>query len=101
DAYSVKPIDARTLREAFRATGGRLVVAEDHWPEGGLGDAILEALTDLDQGDSAIAPSVRRLAVRKMPGSATPEQQLAEAGIDAKSIAAAAEALIGEAARLR
>ncbi len=96
DAYSVKPIDARALRDAFRATGGRLVVAEDHWPEGGLGDAVLEALTDLDQGDTEIAPTVRRLAVRKMPGSATPEQQLAEAEIDAKSIAAAAEALVGQ-----
>ncbi|MGH8793804.1 MAG: transketolase, partial [Stackebrandtia sp.] len=45
DAYSVKPLDAQTLREACRATGGRVVVSEDHWPEGGLGDAILEALT--------------------------------------------------------
>ncbi len=101
DAYSVKPIDARTLREAFRATAGRLVVAEDHWPEGGLGDAVLEALTDLDQGDVGVVPLVRRLAVRRMPGSATPEQQLAEAGIDAKSIAAAAEALIAAAAASR
>src|ERR687886_1058161 len=46
DAYSVKPIDASTLREAVRATGGRLVVAEDHWPEGGLGEAALSALAE-------------------------------------------------------
>jgi len=98
DAYSVKPIDARTLGEAYRATGGRIVVAEDHWPEGGLGDAVLEVLTDPAQDTAGIVPLVRRLAVRKMPGSATPEQQLAEAGIDAKSIAAAAEALVGAAA---
>ncbi|MGQ0550283.1 MAG: transketolase [Armatimonadota bacterium] len=99
DAYSVKPIDAQTLREAFRATGGHLVVAEDHWPEGGLGDAVLEVLTDLSMEGAGIVPSVRRLAVRNMPGSATPEQQLAEAGIDAKSIAEAAEAILGTAAR--
>src|SRR3712207_1111016 len=42
DAYSVKPIDAATLTEAARDCEGRLVVAEDHWPEGGLGDAVLE-----------------------------------------------------------
>ena len=99
DAYSVKPIDAQALRDAFRATGGRLVIAEDHWPEGGLGDAVLEALTDADLGDIGIGPSVRRLAVWSMPGSATPEQQLAAAGIDAKSIAAAAEALVGATAK--
>ena len=43
DAYSVKPIDAGTLRQAAADTAGRLVVAEDHWPEGGLGDAVLSA----------------------------------------------------------
>ena len=43
DAYSVKPIDAGTLRQAAADTAGRLVIAEDHWPEGGLGDAVLSA----------------------------------------------------------
>src|SRR4051812_20145752 len=45
DAYSVKPIDSRTLQAAIHATGGRLVVAEDHWPEGGLGEAVLGTFT--------------------------------------------------------
>ncbi len=44
DAYSVKPIDRETLREAAHDVGGRLIVAEDHWPEGGLGAAVREAL---------------------------------------------------------
>ncbi|HET8678936.1 MAG TPA: transketolase, partial [bacterium] len=96
DAYSVKPIDAAALREAHRATGGRVVVAEDHWPEGGLGDAVLEVLTDPEWGQAGNVTTIRRLAVQKMPGSATPEQQLAAAGIDAKSIAAAAAALVGK-----
>jgi transketolase len=45
DAYSIKPIDAATLRTAARETG-RIVTVEDHWPEGGLGDAVLSALAD-------------------------------------------------------
>ena len=40
DLYSVKPVDTATLTAAAAATGGRLVVAEDHHPEGGLGSAV-------------------------------------------------------------
>jgi transketolase len=96
DCYSVKPIDAETLRAAARATGGRVVVAEDHWPEGGLADAVLEVLTDPDFARTLTSSlAVRRLAVRQMPGSAKPEEQLAAASIDAEHIAEAAAALAG------
>src|SRR3984957_18757118 len=44
DCYSVKPIDAETLVNAANATGGRIVAAEDHHPEGGLGAAVADAL---------------------------------------------------------
>ncbi|MEU1790997.1 transketolase [Streptomyces sparsogenes] len=91
DLYSVKPVDARTLREAAELTGG-LVTVEDHHPEGGLGDAVLEAF-----GDGRPAPRTIRLAVRDMPVSATPAQQLTAAGIDAEAIAAAARQLAGPA----
>jgi transketolase len=89
DLYSVKPIDAATLLEAGRATGA-LVTVEDHFPEGGLGDAVLEVFAD-----ERDAPRVRRLAVEIMPGSATPAEQLGAAGIDARHIADAARELIG------
>jgi transketolase len=89
DAYSIKPIDRDTLRDAARVAGGRLVVAEDHRPEGGLGDAVLDALADAD-----IALRLTKLAVRHLPGSATPTEQLAAAGIDATAIAAACRALL-------
>jgi transketolase len=88
DAYSVKPVDADTLRAAARDTGG-LVTVEDHWPEGGLGDAVLEVFAD----GAAPPPRVRKLAVRSMPASATPDQQLHAAGIDADAIVAAARAM--------
>ncbi len=83
DAYSIKPIDAETIRSAAEECG-RIFTVEDHWAEGGLGDAVLEALAETDQ-----SPPVHKLAVRKMPGSGSPEELLHEAGIDADCIAAA------------
>jgi transketolase len=87
DLYSIKPVDAETLAAAAEATG-RIVTVEDHWPEGGLGDAVLAAVADLDE-----PPRVVKLAVRSLPGSGTPDEQLAAAGIDAEHIAAEARTL--------
>ncbi len=89
DLYSVKPIDAATISEAAEATGNMLVV-EDHWPEGGLHDAVLEVLADA--GSGAV---VRGLAPTGMPTSGTPAQLLDQAGIDRGHIATAARALVG------
>ena len=89
DLYSVKPVDVETLRAAAEATGGRFVVVEDHWPEGGLAEAVLSAFADSDE-----RPRVVHLAVREMPGSGTPAELLAAAGIDAEHIAAAARELV-------
>ena len=88
DCYSIKPIDVAALRRA--AASGHLVVVEDHWPQGGLGEAVLAALA----GDGGVIPRVTHLAVRAMPGSATPAEQLDEAGISAVHIAAAVRAAI-------
>jgi transketolase len=89
DLYSIKPLDSETLLAAVEATGGRLVTAEDHWPEGGLGDAVLAALADTEE-----PPRVVKLAVQGMPRSGKPEELLAAAGIDADHIAAAARRLV-------
>jgi transketolase len=91
DAYSVKPIDTDTLTAAAAATGGRLVVAEDHHPEGGLGSAVVDALTGAGRADL----TVRHLAVSELPGSGTSEELLDAAGISAGHIAAAARSLAG------
>ena len=90
DLYSVKPVDTATLSEAAAATGGRLVVAEDHHPEGGLGSAVLEALTEAGRAELSVA----HLAVRIMPGSGSTPELLAQAGIDGDGIAAAARRLL-------
>lgn len=91
DLYSVKPVDRATLRQAAEDTGCLLTV-EDHREEGGLGDAVLEAFAD-----GRPVPRLVRLAVRTMPGSASPEEQLHAAGIDAESIAAAGRLLVEQA----
>jgi transketolase len=88
DLYSVKPVDRDTLRRAAEETGC-LVTVEDHHEEGGLGDAVLDAFVD-----GRPVPRLVRLAVRTMPGSASPDEQLHAAGIDAESIAASARLLV-------
>jgi transketolase len=93
DAYSVKPIDAEALVDAVRATGGRLCVVEDHWVEGGLGDAVLAALAEA--GVTRQLARFVHLAVRTMPGSAKPAELLDDAGISARHIAEAIRTLAG------
>ncbi|HYM50828.1 MAG TPA: transketolase [Candidatus Limnocylindrales bacterium] len=89
DCYSVKPIDRTTLRDAARTTGGRLVVVEDHYAEGGLGAAVVEALA-ADQDP----PRIVHLAVRTLPGSGKPAELMDAAGISARHIVAAAKQLV-------
>ena len=89
DVYSVKPLDYDTLAEASVATGGRLVVAEDHWAEGGIGEAVISAFADKDD-----RPRVIKLAVHELPGSGTGTELMHQAGIDADAIAAAARRLV-------
>lgn len=88
DLYSVKPVDKATLRTAAEQTGCLLTV-EDHHEEGGLGDAVSEAFLD-----GRPCPRMVRLAVRTMPGSASPAEELHAAGIDADSIAASVRLLV-------
>jgi transketolase len=66
DLYSIKPLDAATLREAAR-TSKAIITVEDHAPEGGVGEAVRSALP---------GTPVHSLAVRKMPKSGKPEELL-------------------------
>jgi transketolase len=85
DLYSIKPIDEETIR----SIACPIVTVEDHFPEGGLGEAVLSALAESDE-----RPPLVLLAVREMPHSGKPAELLAEAGIDADGIAAAARQLV-------
>jgi transketolase len=80
-------MDAEGILTAARETGGRIVVVEDHYPEGGLGAAVMEALADAP-------PKIAHLAVRALPTSGKPEELLNAAGISARHIAAAATKLL-------
>jgi transketolase len=93
DAYSVKPIDGKTLRTALEETN-LIIVAEDHWVEGGLGDAVLEALA---AGGKEISGRVIKLGVTEMPGSGTPEELRDWAGISAEKITRAVRSAVGKA----
>jgi len=90
DLYSVKPLDAEALTRAARETGA-LVVAEDHHPEGGLGEAVAAALAE-----ARLAPGFAHLAVRNLPGSGTTGELLDEAGISRTHITAAARGLLAD-----
>jgi transketolase len=79
DLYSVAPVDAEGLVKAGRATKGRLITVEDHYPVGGLGDAVAEAV-------AKAGLTVQRLAVREIPRSGKPEELLDRFGISAKHI---------------
>ena len=87
DCYSVKPLDLKTLREL----GTPIVTVEDHWPEGGIGEAVAGALADREE-----RPRIIRLAVGDMPHSGKPAELLDAAGIDAAHIAEAARSLVRE-----
>lgn len=78
DCYSVKPLDLTTLRTAAAETAA-IITIEDHYPEGGLGEAVAAALSDL-------ATPVFSLAVSRLPMSGNPEELLAYEGIDAAAI---------------
>jgi transketolase len=93
DAYSVKPIDSTTLWTAAEDTGV-IITVEDHWPEGGLGDAVLESFSDFGKarGNKQL-PRVIKLAVKSMPGSGTPAELIDAAGISARCIVEAVQSL--------
>jgi transketolase len=88
DAYSIKPSDGDTIRAAVRATDGKVVAVEDHWPEGGLGEAVLSALSE-----ESNALHFEHLAVKIMPGSGSSAELMDAAGISANHIVDAARKL--------
>ncbi len=90
DAYSVKPIDEETLFASAQEAGNKFITVEDHWPEGGIGDAVLSAFA---QRDGQI-PQIVKLAVQSMPTSGTPAQLMEEAGISAHHIVEAVKAIV-------
>jgi transketolase len=93
DAYSIKPIDSETLRACAQVTNGTVVVVEDHWAEGGLGDAVRACF---GEPRDFVGLKLAHLAVREMPGSGTPSELLHAAGIDAAAVVRAVVSLLAK-----
>ncbi len=89
DIFSVKPIDAETLRSAARETGDLIISVEDHSSEGGLGDAVASAV-------SPLGIRAHKLAVSDLPRSGKPEELLAAYGIDRRAIVEKVKLLLSE-----
>jgi transketolase len=92
DLYCVKPVDAAGLLAAARATGNTLLTVEDHYREGGLGDAVLEAV-----GDAGV--TTHRLAVREIPRSGPPRKLLERYGIGRGAIVNEVRRIVGAGSR--
>ena len=82
DLYCLKPVDAAALGEQVRATGGRVVTVEDHYPEGGLGETVIAALV----AAGVQIAGVRQIAVRDVPHSGKPDELLDAFGISTRHI---------------
>ncbi|KAJ6219519.1 hypothetical protein RDWZM_005331 [Blomia tropicalis] len=88
DPFSIKPLDRATILENANQVGGRVLTVEDHYPEGGLGEAVSSALSDVRN------VVIKRLAVREIPRSGPPTVLIEKYGIGAKSIVNGALELI-------
>jgi transketolase len=82
DLYCVKPIDGQAIAAEIAATGGKLITVEDHWPEGGIGEAVLSALA----AAGAAPRKFKLMAVTSMPHSGKPEELVDAFGISARHI---------------
>jgi len=88
DPFTIKPLDTKAVLENAAACGGRVVTVEDHYPEGGLGDAVLAAVA------SSRNIIVRKLAVNAVPRSGPPAELLEMFGISASNIVKAVNDVI-------
>ncbi len=86
DAYSIKPLDAATVISVAKSSHNRIITVEDHYPEGGIGEAVMSVVRNENI-------MVQSLAVRRLPRSGKPEELLAFEAIDADAIVSAVQNL--------
>lgn len=88
DLFTIKPIDASRIIKNAHDVGGRIVTVEDHYPEGGLGEAILSAVAE----ERSVI--VRKMAVPTLPRSGSPNDLLDHYGISANHIIKTAKLIL-------
>ena len=86
DLYSLQPIDTATLQKAAKETG-LIVTVEDHYPAGGIGESVMNAV-------APIGGKVHQIAVRELPRSGRPEELIDKYGLSARHIVEAVKALL-------
>ncbi|KAK2091294.1 hypothetical protein P7K49_030578 [Saguinus oedipus] len=91
DPFTIKPLDRKLILDSARATKGRILTVEDHYYEGGIGEAVSSAVV----GEPGI--TVSRLAVDRVPRSGKPAELLKMFGIDKDAIAHAVRGLVAKA----
>ncbi len=87
DLFSIKPIDAANLNKNISECSGQAIIVEDHYPEGGIYEAVLGVAHESIK-------RVKHLAVRSIPGSAKPDEQMNIHGINSAAIVREAEDLL-------
>uniref|UniRef100_A0A8D0CL72 transketolase n=1 Tax=Scleropages formosus TaxID=113540 RepID=A0A8D0CL72_SCLFO len=95
DPFTIKPLDAKTIIDNAKATRGRIITVEDHYYEGGLGEAVCSSVVN-EPGFS-----VHRLAVAHVPRSGKPAELLKIFGIDKDAIIQAVKKMMGSSANAK
>ncbi|KAK7791039.1 hypothetical protein R5R35_006842 [Gryllus longicercus] len=88
DPFTIKPLDTSAIIKNAKECKGKILTVEDHYPQGGLGEAVMSAVA----GETGIV--VRQLAVKELPRSGPPTVLLDRYGISSKSIVAAVKAML-------
>jgi transketolase len=89
DLFTIKPIDWKTVHESVLKTNNRLIVVEDHYREGGIGEALMEEFVSNNLDLSGL--KYKHLYVKEIPKSGTPNELIAKYKIDADAITATVE----------
>jgi len=92
DPFTIKPIDGKTIIDSARATGGRIITVEDHYVEGGIGEAVCSAVSE-ERGIT-----VKKLAVPEVPRSGKPAELMEKYGISASCIVKAVQQVVSQTA---
>merc|ERR1712111_221331 len=80
DPFTIKPLDKEAVLENARQCGGKIITVEDHYPEGGIGDAVLDVIAE--EKDVIL----RKMCVREVPRSGPPMVLLEKFGIGTNCI---------------
>ena len=87
DIFSLKPLDEQGLKKNIEEVGGKVIVVEEHYPEGGIRDAVCGALY-------ASIKQLAHLCCKQVPGSAKPAEQLEMYGVSCSAIVEKAKAML-------